>query len=57
MFTLAHYWGIDEIGVFVLPVIVAIVSLRWAEKRARRRAEQETADQVSGPTEEDLDAQ
>lgn len=38
MFVLAHYWGIDEVGVFALPALVAILALRWAEKRARRRA-------------------
>jgi len=38
MVTLAHYWGIDEVGVFVVPAILAIVALRWAEKRAKRNA-------------------
>jgi hypothetical protein len=41
MIPLAHYWGIDEVGVFVLPAIVAIVLLRWAEKKARLRQESE----------------
>ncbi len=36
----AHYWGIDEIGVFVVPAMLAIVALRWAEKRAKKRAEE-----------------
>jgi hypothetical protein len=40
MFILAHYWGIDEVGVFVIPALVAIWSLRWAERRARKNAEQ-----------------
>ena len=31
----AHYGGIDEIGIFVVPVLLAIFALRWAEKRAR----------------------
>ena len=39
MFTLAHYWGIDEIGVFVVPAALAIWALRRAEKKARARAE------------------
>lgn len=39
MFTLAHYWGIDEIGVFVLPAVLAVLALRWAERKARKRAE------------------
>jgi hypothetical protein len=41
MIPLAHYWGIDEVGVFVLPAIVAIVLLRWAEKKAKLRQESE----------------
>jgi len=40
MFTFAHYWGIDEIGVFVLPAALAIWALRRAEKKARKRAEE-----------------
>ncbi|MGH8951269.1 MAG: hypothetical protein ACRDX9_07575 [Acidimicrobiia bacterium] len=35
---LAHYWGIDEVGVFVLPAVLAILALRWAEKKAKRSA-------------------
>ena len=42
MLTLAHYWGIDEVGVFVVPVVLAIFLLRWLEKRARRRADSES---------------
>ncbi len=34
----AHYGGIDEIGIFVVPVILALVALRWAERRARNKA-------------------
>lgn len=33
----AHYGGIDEIAVFVVPVILALVALRWAERRARTK--------------------
>lgn len=40
MFIFAHYWGIDEVGVFVIPALAAIWSLRWAERRARRAAEE-----------------
>ncbi|HSJ83556.1 MAG TPA: hypothetical protein VLA91_07030 [Acidimicrobiia bacterium] len=44
MLTFAHYWGIDEVGVFVLPVVLAMVALRWAERRAKRAAaEKESA--------------
>jgi hypothetical protein len=34
----AHYGGIDEIGIFVVPAVLAILALRWAERRARRAA-------------------
>lgn len=36
---LAHYGGIDEIGVFVVPAVAVILFLRWAERRARERSE------------------
>ncbi len=39
MVTLAHLWGIDEIGIFVLPAVLAIWALRRAEKKARARAQ------------------
>jgi hypothetical protein len=42
MYTLAHYWGIDEVGVFVVPVVLAILLMRWLEKRARSRADSES---------------
>ncbi|MGH8913450.1 MAG: hypothetical protein ACRDZM_02935 [Acidimicrobiia bacterium] len=47
MFILAHYWGIDEVGVFVLPAILAIVALRWAERRARKKAAGEEGNENS----------
>ncbi len=50
MIVFAHYWGIDEIGVFVVPALLAILALRWAEKRARGRSE-EQADEESDPAE------
>jgi len=40
MFVIAHYWGIDEVGIFVIPALAAIWALRWAERRARRTAEE-----------------
>jgi hypothetical protein len=50
----AHYGGIDEIGVFVLPAVLAILALRWAEKRAKRAAaEKEQADQEAVGTDVD----
>jgi NADH:ubiquinone oxidoreductase subunit H len=41
MLTFAHFWGIDEIGVFVLPAALALIALRWAERKARARIEEE----------------
>lgn len=42
----AHYWGIDEVGIYVLPALIAILALRWAERKARKKAEeQEQEDQ------------
>jgi hypothetical protein len=40
---LAHMGGIDEIGVFLIPALLAIYALRRAERQARKRAEAETA--------------
>ena len=37
--------GIDEIGVFLIPALLAIYVLRRAERQARKRAEAEAADQ------------
>lgn len=34
---LAHYGGLDEIGVFVVPAVAVILLMRWAERRARDR--------------------
>lgn len=36
---LGHLGGIDEVAIYVIPILVAIVLLRWAEKRARSAAE------------------
>jgi hypothetical protein len=48
----AHYGGIDEIGIFVLPAVLAILALRWAEKKAKRAAAQKEEDQEAvGATE------
>ena len=38
---LAHMGGIDEIGIFLIPALLAIYALRRAERLARRRAEAE----------------
>jgi hypothetical protein len=55
MFIFAHYWGIDEVGVFVIPALAAIWSLRWAERRARRNAEERKVqeDATEEPTDVD----
>jgi mannose/fructose/N-acetylgalactosamine-specific phosphotransferase system component IIC len=53
MFVLAHYWGIDEVGVFVVPAVLAILALRWAERRAKRASDEREADD----TEEHLDVE
>ncbi|MDX1468755.1 MAG: hypothetical protein R3258_05400 [Acidimicrobiia bacterium] len=40
--TLAHLLGADHIWIFVVPAVLALVLLRWAEKRARARAAAES---------------
>ena len=40
---LAHMGGIDEIGIFLVPALLAIYALRRAERQARNRAEAEAA--------------
>ena len=59
MYTFAHYWGIDEVGIFVIPAVLAIVGLRWAEKRARARAEERAAadEAASAETPEQADVE
>jgi hypothetical protein len=54
MFIFAHYWGIDEVGVFVLPALLAIVALRWAERKAKKAAK---ADEESGEPEEEINVE
>lgn len=43
----AHYGGIDEIGFFVVPVVLAIVLLRWAEKRAKAKRNEDGDQETS----------
>lgn len=38
---LGHLGGLHEIGIFLVPALLAIFALRWAEKRARQRAANE----------------
>ncbi|HWL49781.1 MAG TPA: hypothetical protein VNT92_07875 [Acidimicrobiia bacterium] len=40
----AHYGGIDEIGIFVVPAVLAILALRWADRRAKRAAAEKEAE-------------
>jgi len=50
MFILGHYWGIDEVGVFVIPALAAIFALRWAERRARKAAAEKDREEPEGAT-------
>lgn len=43
----AHLAGIDEVGIYVIPIVLAIVLLRWAEKRSRSAAEEKEKDTES----------
>ncbi len=45
MFTLAHYWGLDEIGVFVVPAALALWALRRAERRAKQSADEKETEE------------
>lgn len=38
---LAHASGIDDILLFVIPAVAAIAAMRWAEIRARKRADRD----------------
>ena len=50
----AHMGGIDEIGIFVIPALLAIYVLRRTEREARRRAAAEAeAGSASTPAESD----
>ena len=39
---LAHQGGWDEVIYFAVPVVLAILAVRWAERRARRRADDDS---------------
>ena len=39
----AHLGGVDEIGILIVPAVIAIFAFRWAEKRAKARAEESDA--------------
>jgi hypothetical protein len=36
---LGHYGGIDEIGIYLVPGLLALLALRWSDRRARGAAE------------------
>jgi hypothetical protein len=55
MFVLAHYWGIDEVGVFVIPALAAILALRWAERRARKAAAEKEREEATLEEPSDVD--
>lgn len=42
-----HLGGIDEIGIFVVPAVVALLALRWVDKRAKVREDAERAAEES----------
>jgi hypothetical protein len=41
--------GIDEIGIFLIPALLAIYAFRRAERQARKRAEAEAATEDGSP--------
>ena len=45
---IAHMGGLHEIGLFLIPAILGVLAMRWAEKRARRRAEAERGEAAAG---------
>jgi hypothetical protein len=44
---LAHMGGIDEIGIFLVPAVLAIIVLRRVERKARQKESEEQP--VIGP--------
>lgn len=36
----AHLGGIDEIGIYLIPILLAIAAVRWTEKRNRTAADE-----------------
>lgn len=47
---LAHMGGIDEIGIFVIPALLAVYILRRTEREARKRAKAESESREDGPS-------
>lgn len=50
---LAHQGGWDEVALFVVPVVIALLLVRWAERRSRRRREAEDVDAPAGDAEDE----
>ncbi len=51
MIVLAHHGGLVDVALFAIPAALAIVALRWAEIRARRRAQDAGEERVESETE------
>lgn len=43
---LAHQGGWDELLMFGAPIVLAIVAVRWAERRGRKRREATPTDEM-----------
>ena len=37
---LAHQYGWDEIILFAVPIVLALIGVRWAEKRAKQKKDE-----------------
>lgn len=46
---LAHQYGWDEFFLFVVPIVLALAGVRYAEKRATRQDGDATVDAEEGP--------
>lgn len=53
MITFAHGLYLDELLWFVVPVGLSLWALRWAERRARDKAEVAAAEERTGQTQEE----
>ncbi len=53
MITLAHGLYLDELLWFVVPVGLSLWALRWAERRAREKAESADTEEQTGRVEEE----
>lgn len=46
----AHLGGIDEVVIYLVPILLAIVALRWMEKRAGAATDEKDGDQTGRTT-------